>query len=132
MRRELFIGPLAIILAGCGNTADDTAPPPAADHSAHMESAGKAELTPAQQAYAKVNDRMHAGMAKISDDADVAFIQGMLAHHRGAVEMSQVALEYGTDEQARNLAQRIIDAQQAEIDEMEAWLAARENPARAE
>ncbi len=65
---------------------------------------------------------MHAAMADIPADPDVAFMQGMLAHHRGAVAMSEVALKYAKDTKARDLANRVIAAQTAEIAEMEAWL----------
>jgi uncharacterized protein (DUF305 family) len=82
----------------------------------------KGELTEAQAAYKAANDAMHAGMADIPADPDVAFMQGMLAHHRGAVAMSEVALKYAKDAKARDLAARVIAAQSAEIAEMEAWL----------
>lgn len=115
----------ALVLTACGEGAhDDHA---AMDHSAHSSATPPAHLNPAQQGYAKVNARMHEGMADIPADADEAFMRGMLAHHRGAVEMSEVMLEHGKDAQARDLAQRIIDAQAAEIAEMEAWLAARDS-----
>lgn len=132
MQRFVITGLLALALAACGNapaaTGDEAEDHSAMDHAAHTDSSEVAAMSPAQQAYAAVNERMHAGMADIPADADVAFMQGMLAHHRGAVEMSQVALDHGKDEQARDLAERIIAAQQAEIDEMEAWLAARVPP----
>lgn len=66
---------------------------------------------------------MHAAMGDIPADADEAFMRGMLAHHRGAVEMAEVELKYGKDAQTRDLAQRVITAQQAENEEMETWLA---------
>ena len=68
---------------------------------------------------------MHEGMITVDADPDVAFMQGMLAHHKGAVEMSEVALKYGTDEKVKELATRIIEAQQGEIEEMERWLRVR-------
>lgn len=88
--------------------------------------AAEPELNAAQAAYADVNMRMHSDMATIDPDADVAFMQGMLAHHIGAVEMAEVMLEHGEDAEARALAKDIIAAQQPEIDQMTAWLAARD------
>lgn len=133
MKPILALAPAILLLAACGaETPNDE--PAAVDHS-KMDHSGhdlggeaKAELTEAQAAYKAVNDRMHAGMADIPADADVAFMQGMLAHHKGAVEMSEVALKYAKDEKARDLATRVIAAQKAEIAEMEAWLKARSAP----
>ena len=119
----------ALLLAACGaETADVPVAEGTVDHAAmghDMGAATPGELTQAQAAYKAVNDTMHAGMADIPADPDVAFMQGMLAHHEGAVAMSQVALKYAKDDQARDLANRVIAAQKQEIAEMEAWLAAR-------
>lgn len=53
---------------------------------------------------------------------DRMFLQMMVEHHRGAVEMAQTELADGTDPDALALAQEIADAQQAEITEMESLL----------
>lgn len=53
---------------------------------------------------------------------DRMFLESMLEHHRGAVEMAQVELDEGADPEALELAQTIIDTQQAEITEMETLL----------
>ena len=112
----------ALALAACGQQA---APPAEAKADANTI-APEDERTAAQRAYADASARMHAGMsAAIHADADVAFMQGMLAHHKGAVEMSEVALKYGKDAKVRDLATRIIKAQQSEIAEMQGWLDAR-------
>ena len=125
----LLIAPAMLLIAACGaktDTGADTAnaevDDSTMDHSGHDMGAAKPELTEAQAAYKAANDTMHAGMADIPADADVAFMQGMLAHHQGAVAMSQVALKYAKDDQARDLATRIIAAQKAEIAEMQVWL----------
>ncbi len=57
------------------------------------------------------------------DEFDKAFTEMMIAHHEGAVDMAEIELRYGTDEEMRQLAQEIIEAQQPEIKQMKAWLA---------
>ncbi|QIR86676.1 DUF305 domain-containing protein [Paracoccus sp. AK26] len=63
---------------------------------------------------------MHEGM--MNEDADVAFACGMIAHHQGAIDMAEVLLEHGKDEQMRALAEEIIKAQVGEIEQMTTWL----------
>jgi len=81
-----------------------------------------------QQAYAKSMENMHGEMTLgVSDPVpDMAFARGMLPHHVAAVDMAKVQLEYGTDEEMRQLAQDVIDTQQVEIDMMRNWIAALE------
>ena len=79
-----------------------------------------------QQAYAQGMDAMHEEMMLgIADpNADMAFARGMLPHHVGAVDMAKVQLKYGKDPEMLKLAQQIIDAQQAEIEQMQNWISA--------
>jgi uncharacterized protein (DUF305 family) len=51
-------------------------------------------------------------------DVDRDFVAMMTPHHRGAIEMAQLELRYGSNEQLRRLAQEIIVTQRAEIDAM--------------
>lgn len=53
---------------------------------------------------------------------DRMFLQMMIVHHQGAVDMSQTELAQGSSPAARQLAQQIINAQQAEIREMQTLL----------
>jgi len=59
-------------------------------------------------------------------DAETAsrlYLEGMIAHHEGAVDMAETELADGENPEAQQLAQEIIDAQQAEIAEMQELLA---------
>lgn len=58
-------------------------------------------------------------------ELDRRFLELMIAHHQGAVEMAQTELDSGENPQALELAQKIIDDQQAEIAEMEQLLETR-------
>ena len=53
---------------------------------------------------------------------DKAFLEEMIPHHESAVQMSQQELKAGRSEEAKKLAQAIIDGQTAEIAEMKALL----------
>jgi len=54
---------------------------------------------------------------------DRAFLERMVAHHRGAIEMSEQEKADGSNPDAMALAGTIIDAQTAEITEMQNLLA---------
>ncbi|HBU4533264.1 TPA: DUF305 domain-containing protein [Klebsiella pneumoniae] len=71
------------------------------------------------------NDMM-AGV--MSSDPDVAFAKGMIAHHQGAIQMSETQLKFGKDPEMRKLAEDIIKAQQPEIDQMQKWVKNHEKP----
>ena len=85
----------------------------------------KANTQAMQQAYAAGMQAMHdAMMTAIANPVpDMAFARSMLPHHRGAVDMAILQLQYGTDKEMRKLAQDIIDAQQPEIIWLQEWIA---------
>jgi uncharacterized protein (DUF305 family) len=53
---------------------------------------------------------------------DRTFLQNMIVHHQGAIDMSQTELAQGSNPDTRQLAQKIINTQQAEIKEMQTLL----------
>ncbi|MCK8465751.1 DUF305 domain-containing protein [Microbacterium sp. KSW4-16] len=57
-------------------------------------------------------------------EASRLFLEQMIVHHEGAVEMAQVQVEDGDDPEAIALAEAIIEAQTDEIQEMNDLLAA--------
>ena len=94
-------------------------------HQAHMNmqmSTGSAMQQELMQGMSQMHqDMMAAAQYK---DPDVAFAAGMLPHHIGAVKMAEVELKYGKNPEMRKLAEDIINAQQAEIEQMQKWLKA--------
>ncbi|WP_201584268.1 CopM family metallochaperone [Psychrobacter jeotgali] len=113
-------------------TVDMTEAEAAAVNDAHEMAAEGRPTTPMYKEYndsmIKMHDEMMDGMNY--NDPDAAFAKGMLGHHIGAVDMAEIQLKYGSDPEMRQLAQEIIDAQKAEIEQMQTWLA--NNPDAAE
>jgi uncharacterized protein (DUF305 family) len=57
-------------------------------------------------------------------DFDTLWLQSMIGHHQGAIEMAKVEVEAGKSPEMTALAHSIIAAQQAEIDQMKQMLQA--------
>lgn len=99
-----------------------------ADHSGHGMSHGAdhgmMNESPSTMAFKDANARMHMGMdIPFTGNADIDFIRGMIAHHQGAIDMSRVVIDHGTDPDVKKLAEEIIAAQESEIKWMQDWLA---------
>ena len=66
---------------------------------------------------------MHKMMAdmtiKPTGDIDRDFVEMMVPHHQGAVDMAKAELKYGHSERLRRLAQQIVAMQQQEIKVMQ-------------
>lgn len=105
---------LALVLAACGASDDGTTP--------------AAQETPSQTATEP------SDVEAEFNDADVQFAQGMIVHHQGAIEMSDLAATQAESEEVRTLAQDISAAQGPEIEQMSSWLEAwgEDNPAGAD
>jgi uncharacterized protein (DUF305 family) len=78
----------------------------------------------------------HAGMSGMMSEEDLQaldaatppesdrlFLEQMIAHHRGALEMAQEEVEEGSDASAVEMAQTIVETQSSEIAAMENLLA---------
>lgn len=71
---------------------------------------------------ASMMQQMNAGLVgKQGDEFDKAFIDEMIIHHQGAVEMAKMVLMQSNRSELKDLAQAIITAQTQEIDQMTQW-----------
>ncbi|WP_433492776.1 DUF305 domain-containing protein [Nocardia grenadensis] len=91
----------AVVLTGCGNGDDNTAP---------VTSSPAGTATASEQA------------AGAHNQADIRFAEGMIPHHRQAVEMAALVPSRSSDPAVIDLAARIQQAQDPEITTMTGWL----------
>ena len=58
----------------------------------------------------------------MAEDPDIAFACGMIPHHQAAINMAKAELQHGDNDWAKQKAQQIIDAQEKEITELQAFI----------
>lgn len=82
------------------------------------------QMSEATMAYMQAMMAMHPPMIQgaMVQDPDMAFNCSMIAHHQGAIAMARVELQHGKDEEAKKMAQKTIDEQSKEVEEMTRWV----------
>lgn len=71
------------------------------------------------------NQIMHNGHSHSQNNyesVDMAFAEGMIEHHQMAVDMANLVLKYGNNEEVKKLAENIVEVQKKEIEEMNSFL----------
>jgi uncharacterized protein (DUF305 family) len=134
MKKTIFPAGLLFLLLACnqGNQqGSDTKVSDTSAHSAHNsdtkgdgtgqgggsgDMAGESMMTLMERNMDQMKDVRSLG----SNDKDFASM--MKIHHVGAVEMAQLQLSRGTDQQLKDMAQNIIREQQREVREFDAFL----------
>ncbi len=126
MKRDIiaFLTVAAVTLIGCKPVDESGTKVETAAMPHHSKASDK--NSEAVNAYIRANAKMHENMATVHSDPDIAFMQGMIPHHQGAVEMAEIVLEHGKDPETKALAQQIIDSQRKEIAQMQEWLKKRD------
>lgn len=64
---------------------------------------------------------MNMDLGAADDQFDLRFINAMIPHHQGAIDMANQALQNSDRSEIKTLAQNIISSQQQEINQMEQW-----------
>ena len=71
---------------------------------------------------ADMNMMKNMNAAPYTGNPDVDFRTHMIPHHEGAIAMAKVGLKYANDAETKRMAQEIIDDQEKEVADMQAWL----------
>ncbi|MFO0388722.1 MAG: DUF305 domain-containing protein [Alphaproteobacteria bacterium] len=123
MRHILLVAMMLPFAAGAAEV-------PHAHHHPVAKVSSSLKKNPAVKEYVAASDVMHKAMdISYTGNADVDFAAGMMPHHQGAVDMVSVLHKYGKDAELRDLGNRIVTWQNAEIGIMKRWLAANQGVA---
>jgi uncharacterized protein (DUF305 family) len=93
---------------------------PGMDHSA-MTTANASDSTKGYET--AMAGMMKGMMMTMTGKPDLDFVQGMMPHHQGAIDMAKVVLQFGKDPEIKKLAEGVVKAQEGEITFMKDWLA---------
>jgi uncharacterized protein (DUF305 family) len=84
---------------------------------------GHGGMDPSMNMQGMVDAAAIANLASLKGpEFDKAWMQAMIAHHEGAIQMANAEIAGGTNVDAKRLAQQIVTAQQGEITQMKQML----------
>ncbi len=96
-------------------------------HGATMQHGQMMGNAPADAGSRQLHQSMMAGMQDMqrrpmTGDVDKDFIRMMRQHHLQGIEMARIQLQNGDDQEAKRMAQKIIEEQQKEVARFDSWL----------
>lgn len=100
----------AVILGGCNRPGHPMG---------QMPSMGTS--TPVHPHSAGADHSMDINLGPKDATFDLRFIDGMILHHEGAIAMAKTAMQSSNRSEIQQIAKDIIEAQQAEIEQMQQW-----------
>ncbi len=129
MNPKLFVG---ILLAALSLSALAAQQEPQKTSSTHQHFRTAESPAPGDKTFTQLmddamntmNQQMDAAMSNhmAQVDPEREFVNMMIPHHQGAIDMAKALLLYGKDPQLRRLAQEIVTDQESEIQLMQRWL----------
>jgi len=124
----LIIASLALTLgfSTCQNNASKTETDHSSMDSNDMDMGSMSMNSGMQSGMDKMMTDMH--QMEMTGNIDNDFAMMMKSHHQAAVDMSEVELESGKDDELKKMAQNIIDSQKKEITELQSFLDNHKNP----
>ncbi len=129
---RLAAATLLLVLGGLSVRADDAPPDPATRECMAEDSMlgmltmkPGAEASEADRGYMKAMQATQQTLMKteMSGSSGGDFLRVMIPHHQSAIDMAKVVIAHGKDPEIRKLAEGVVTAQEAEIEQMQDWLA---------
>jgi uncharacterized protein (DUF305 family) len=120
MKKIFLIASLTVGLIACNNdsTQSSATNKDTSNHTAHQSGSDNHSAT-GQDHMKDMHDAMNNMMHQMQSmsptgDADYDFAMMMKHHHQGAIDMAKSEIAGGTDDQLKQMAQKMIDQQQKE------------------
>lgn len=110
---------LAAFLTGCGGAATNNANNAAAHDMSNMSGHDMSNMNGHDMS--KMDDEMKSSPDADKQPYDLQFIDTMIVHHQGAVKMAQMVLGKTQRPELKTFAQKIIDDQTKEIEQLKKW-----------
>ena len=123
---KIFMLPIVIVMIlSCNNNTENTSgnvdtSMHQSHHNATADTTTENGMNAIKQTMDKMMHEMHA--SKSTGNNDIDFATMMLTHHKGAVEMSKVEINQGSNAELKTFAQKVIDDQNKEIAFMEEFI----------